>query len=96
MLIGAAGFLLIERIGHTASFAQLLPGLILIGAGGGLTTPLIAAVLSRVPVEKSGVASGVLNTMRELAASLGIAITGAILAARESAAIAHGANDAVR
>jgi len=94
MLISAIGFVLLERLGQTASFGQLVPGLLLIGAGGGLTTPLIAAVLARVPVEKSGVASGVLNTMRELAASLGIAITGAILAAREGAAFAHGANHA--
>jgi hypothetical protein len=43
------------------------------------------------PVEKTGVASGVLNTMRELAASLGIAVTGAILTAREGSALAHGA-----
>ena len=94
MLMSTAGFLLLERVGQTASFAGLMPGLLLIGAGGGLTTPLIAAVLARVPVEKGGVASGVLNTMRELAASLGIAITGAILAAREGAALAGGAGHA--
>jgi EmrB/QacA subfamily drug resistance transporter len=94
MLISAAGFLLLERVGQGASFADLVPGLLLIGGGGGLTTPLIGTVLARVPVEKSGVASGVLNTMRELAASLGIAVTGAILASRESAAIAHGATHA--
>jgi len=94
MLLSAAGFLLLERLGQDAGFADLVPGLVLIGVGGGLTTPLITAVLARVPVEKSGVASGVLNTMRELAASLGIAITGAILASRQSAGIAHGATHA--
>ena len=91
MLISAAGFLVLERVGQSAGFADLVPGLVLIGVGGGLTTPLIGAVLARVPVEKSGVASGVLNTMRELAASLGIAVTGAILASRETAAISRGA-----
>jgi EmrB/QacA subfamily drug resistance transporter len=94
MAISVFGFLLLERLGQSASFTEVIPGLMLIGVGGGLTTPLIGAVLDSVPVEKSGVASGVLNTMRELAASLGIAITGAILAARESAAIAHGASHA--
>jgi hypothetical protein len=44
-----------------------------------------------VPVEKAGVASGALNTSRELAGSVGIAVMGAILAARESNALAHGA-----
>jgi hypothetical protein len=94
MLISAAGFVLLERLGQSASFGELVPGLVLIGGGGGLTTPLIGAVLASAPVEKSGVASGVLNTMRELAASLGIAVTGAILAAREHSALAHGATHA--
>lgn len=94
MLISALGFVLLERLGESASFTDVLPGLLLIGIGGGLTTPLIGAVIARVPVEKSGVASGVLSTMRELAAALGIAITGAILASRESAALGHGATRA--
>ena len=91
MLISSLGFVLLLQVGQTASFAQLVPGLVIIGAGAGLPTPLTAAVLTAVPVSKSGIASGVLNTMRELAASLGIAITGAILAARESAALHAGA-----
>jgi Zn-dependent alcohol dehydrogenase len=44
-----------------------------------------------LPVEKAGIASGALNTSRELAGSLGIAVMGAILAARESASLSHGA-----
>jgi EmrB/QacA subfamily drug resistance transporter len=95
MLISAVGFVLLSRIDQHASFAAVLPGLIVIGFGAGLTTPLTAAVLATVPVEKSGIASGVLNTMRELAAILGIAVTGAILAGRESAAVAHGTNRVV-
>ena len=94
MLIVAAGLLVLEPLGENASFTAVIPGLVLIGLGGGLTTPLVGAVLASVPVEKSGVGSGVLNTMRELAASLGIAITGAILASREGAALTHGATHA--
>jgi EmrB/QacA subfamily drug resistance transporter len=94
MVISSVGFVLLAQIGRTATFAQLVPGLVIIGAGAGLTTPLTASVLGAVPLEKTGVASGVLNTMRELAASLGIAITGAILAARETAAIHGGASHA--
>jgi EmrB/QacA subfamily drug resistance transporter len=92
MAISALGFILLSRVGEHATFAAVLLGLSVIGFGAGLTTPLTASVLATVPVEKSGVASGVLNTMRELAATLGIAITGAILTAREGAAIAHGAS----
>jgi EmrB/QacA subfamily drug resistance transporter len=92
MTISAIGFLLLSRVGEHAAFAAVLPGLIVIGFGAGLTTPLTAAVLGTVPVAQSGVASGVLNTMRELAATLGIAVTGTILTAREGAAIAQGAS----
>ncbi len=94
MLLASFGFIVLEHVGQAASFIQLVPGVLIIGSGAGLTTPLTATVLSAIPAEKSGVASGVLNTVRELAASLGIAITGAILAARETAAISSGATHA--
>src|SRR5262249_14195996 len=87
MLISGTGFVVLARLGEHASFASVVPGLVVIGLGAGLTTPLTAAVLSTVPVDKSGVASGVLTTRRELAAILGIAVTGAILAAREGATV---------
>ena len=94
MTISTVGFVLLARIGEHANFVDVLPGLIVIGFGAGLTTPLTAAVLATVPVETSGIASGVLNTMRELAAVLGIAVTGAILAEREGASVAGGAGSA--
>jgi EmrB/QacA subfamily drug resistance transporter len=94
MLISGVGFLFLAQLGRHASFVQIVGSLVVVGGGAGLTTPLTAAVLASVPVEKAGVASGVLNTMRELAAALGIAVTGAILAAREHSALAHGANHA--
>ncbi|MGZ4251851.1 MAG: MFS transporter [Solirubrobacteraceae bacterium] len=94
MLLASFGFIVLEHVGQAASFTQLVPGVLIIGSGAGLTTPLTATVLSAIPAEKSGVASGVLNTVRELAASLGIAITGAMLAARETSAISSGATHA--
>jgi MFS family permease len=94
MLIARFGFIVLEHVGQSAGFTQLVPGVLIIGSGAGLTTPLTATVLSAIPAEKGGVASGVLNTVRELAASLGIAITGAILAARDTAAISSGATHA--
>ena len=65
------------------------PGLLVAALGSALTTPLTTAVLAVVPVEKAGVASGALNTSRELAGALGIAVMGAILAARENDALAR-------
>jgi len=43
-----------------------------------------------VPVDKAGVGSGVLNTFRQVGGALGIAVMGAILTARQTAALADG------
>ncbi len=57
----------------------LLPFL-LYGFGVGLAIAQLAnIVLSDIPAEKAGVASGANNTIRQLGASLGIAIIGAVL-----------------
>jgi sugar phosphate permease len=50
-------------------------------------TPMSAAAMGAVPVAKAGVASGVLNTFRQVGVALGIGIMGAIIADR---AAAHG------
>jgi DHA2 family methylenomycin A resistance protein-like MFS transporter len=42
-------------------------------------TPTTAAAMGSVPVDKAGVGSGVLNSMRQVGGSLGVAISGAIL-----------------
>jgi sugar phosphate permease len=57
-------------------------------------TPMSAAVMGSVPVAKAGVASGVLNTSRQIGGALGIAMMGAILTSRESSALADGASPA--
>jgi hypothetical protein len=43
-------------------------------------TPTAAAVLRAVPVDKSGVGSATLNSMRQVGGALGIALMGAIMA----------------
>jgi DHA2 family methylenomycin A resistance protein-like MFS transporter len=51
------------------------------GVGMAMTmSPMTAAAMSSVPVDKAGVGSGVLNSFRQLGGSLGIALMGAILA----------------
>ena len=54
-------------------------------------TPMTAAALSSVPVDKAGVGSGMLNTFRQVGGSLGIAVMGAILASGSNAALSGGA-----
>jgi EmrB/QacA subfamily drug resistance transporter len=91
MLLFGVGLCLISRADVGSHYLDVLPGLLIAALGSALTTPLTTAILSSVPIEKAGVASGALNTSRELAGSLGIAVMGAILAARESASLSHGA-----
>jgi EmrB/QacA subfamily drug resistance transporter len=68
-------------LGVSESFWALLPGLLLGGFGMGLTmTPITAAAMSAVAVDKAGVGSAVLNSARQVGGSLGIAVMGAIVA----------------
>ena len=61
----------------------MLPAFVLGGIGMSFAmTPMSAAAMGAVPVAKAGVASGVLNTFRQVGAALGIAIIGAIVADR--------------
>jgi EmrB/QacA subfamily drug resistance transporter len=75
---------------HT-TFWHLLPGLLLGGLGMGMTmTPVTAAAMSSVPVDKAGVGSAVLNSMRQVGGSLGIAVMGAVVANVTASSLAAG------
>ncbi len=91
LLLFAIGLYLMSRADAGSTYLDVLPGLLVASLGSALTTPLTTAVLASVPVEKAGIASGALNTSRELAGALGIAVLGAILAARRHAELGHGA-----
>jgi MFS family permease len=65
-----------------SSMWQLYPWLFISGLGFGLVLPpATTAVVAAVPNEKTGVASGLMQAMRQLGGGLGIAIAGAIMAA---------------
>ena len=82
-------------LGANETFWALLPGLLLGGIGMGMTmTPVTAAAMSAVSVDKAGVGSAVLNSARQVGGSLGIAVMGAIVAA--STDFLTGFHDALR
>ena len=82
-------------LGAQESFWALLPGLLLGGVGMGMTmTPVTAAAMSAVPVDKAGVGSAVLNSARQVGGSLGIAVMGSIVASAGSYLV--GFHDALR
>jgi EmrB/QacA subfamily drug resistance transporter len=90
MLMMAAGIGSVSLLGRTASFVDLMPSFAVIGIGGGLSVPLTAMVVGAMPVEQAGVASGIFNAAREVSGLLGITVIGAILTARQSAAVRGG------
>src|SRR5690606_1657290 len=65
--------------GDDLSAWHLLPGLGLGGIGFGLVAPiLVDIVLSAVPTEDAGAASGVVNTVIQVAGATGVAVVGAL------------------
>jgi EmrB/QacA subfamily drug resistance transporter len=84
-----------STLGASESFWSLLPGLLLGGVGMGMTmTPVTAAAMSAVAVDKAGIGSAVLNSARQVGGSLGIAVMGSIVAG--AATYLGGFHDALR
>lgn len=69
-----------QIIYYDAPTSVLTPPLMLYGAGFGLSISQLAnLVLSDIPFNKAGVASGATNTIRQIGATMGIAIIGAVM-----------------
>ncbi len=77
-LLGAAGFLLMLRVGgHVDYWSRLLPGVLVFGCGLALTVaPLTSAVLGSIEPARSGIASAVNNMIARVAGLVGIALIG--------------------
>lgn len=67
---------------------SVLPGLLLIGIGMGLTmTPSTEVITETLPQDKQGVASAINDTSRELGGAIGVALLGSVLSAGYRSAI---------
>jgi EmrB/QacA subfamily drug resistance transporter len=83
VLVIGAGALAQTQVAPDSSWTALLPGFVLIGVGVGMAlTVLVSAALSAVPPDRAGVASGAVNTFRQLGYALGIAVLGTLFASR--------------
>jgi EmrB/QacA subfamily drug resistance transporter len=86
MVILSGAMIVFSRMGLHESFWGLLPGMLLGGVGmSAAMAPVTAAAMQSVRPDKAGVGSAVLNSMRQVGGSMGIAIMGAIVAASTSA-----------
>jgi DHA2 family methylenomycin A resistance protein-like MFS transporter len=79
LVVAGVGVGLLATWGAHASYAALLPALVLWGCGlGALTPAVVTAAVSAAPPDRSGLASGVNNTARQAGGALGIAAYGAL------------------
>jgi len=83
------GLLLMRGLTATTHWTALLGGFIVAGAGVGLVNPALASTaIGVVPPRRSGMASGINNTFRQVGIATGIAVLGAIFESRISSQLA--------
>jgi len=96
MILVAASFYWLSRLGLHPDYAQLIPPLLLNGIGTGLfTSPNNSAVMGAVPTARIGTAAGLLATSRNLGMALGTATAAAVIALRMPAHLAQHAEPTV-
>ena len=85
---------MIVAVSPQLTFWSLLPGLVLFGIGIGFAgSQLTNVILSEIPNDRSGAASGANTTIRQLGAALGIATIGGLLTSRTIASAVGAVRD---
>jgi EmrB/QacA subfamily drug resistance transporter len=80
------GLLLMHGVSADSEWTTLLAGFLVAGVGIGITNPGIGqAAIAVVPVEKSGMGSGINTTFRQVGIATGVASLGAIFQSRVDA-----------
>jgi EmrB/QacA subfamily drug resistance transporter len=91
MLVVSAGLLWISTVTPADTPLSLLPRFVALGIGAGMAiSPMTNAVMSTVPRDYAGAASGMLSTSQRLGAVLGVAVLGAVLQVSLSSALVEG------
>jgi DHA2 family methylenomycin A resistance protein-like MFS transporter len=82
LAVAAAGFAALVPLDTHTPYLAMLAGLIVMPIGIGLAVPaMTTALLASVEKERSGLASGVLNSVRQSGGALGVAVLGGLLSA---------------
>jgi MFS family permease len=83
LVLLTGSLLIFGTLGTGSDFWNILPGLLLGGLGMAITmAPTTSAAMSAVPRDKAGVGSAVINSMRQVGGSLGVAIMGTLVASQ--------------
>jgi EmrB/QacA subfamily drug resistance transporter len=79
LLLVGVGSLLMTMVDAHSTWRVLIPGLAVLGVAVGMANPTLAsAALAAVPRERSGMASGAVNTFRQLGFAIGVAALGTV------------------
>jgi EmrB/QacA subfamily drug resistance transporter len=87
-----AGLLLLSQISVDGSyFTEVLPAMVLVGAGAGLSFPsLMSLAMGGVAPEEAGLASGLVNTSLQVGGALGLAVLATLATNRTTDLVAGG------
>jgi EmrB/QacA subfamily drug resistance transporter len=89
-LVGV-GALLLAVVDEGSTWTVLVAGLAVMGTGVGMANPTLAsAALAAVPRDRSGMASGAVNTARQLGLALGVSVLGLVFTAGASGVLRDG------
>ncbi len=81
MALATVGMIGLALVGASSSYHAIWPYLVALGAGVAMTMPsLSSAAMSAVEPARSGIASGVVNSARQVGGAIGIAVMGSIVA----------------
>ncbi|MGZ4688948.1 MAG: MFS transporter [Acidimicrobiia bacterium] len=96
LVLEAAGLAcMVAAVSPELTFVSLLPGLVLFGIGIGFAgSQLTNVILSEIPNDRAGAASGANTTIRQLGAALGIATIGGLLTSTTISHAVAGVRDA--
>jgi predicted MFS family arabinose efflux permease len=84
------GLLLMHGVSPDSGWTTLLAGFLIAGVGIGITNPGIGqAAIAVVPVEKSGMGSGINTTFRQVGIATGVAALGAVFQSRVDSKLAE-------
>jgi len=90
--LAVVGLVLLARSpAHGSYLIDVLPALVLLGVGAGLSMPALTTVaMSDAPPADAGLASGLFNTTQQLASSIGFAVLATLAATQTDALIGGG------
>jgi EmrB/QacA subfamily drug resistance transporter len=96
LTLGTIGMLLLLRTSvHGSYLGQLLPGLLPMSLGMGLTfVPITLMATANVDGDDAGMASGLYNTAQQVGGALGLAVLSTLAASRTSSVLAHAGSSA--